>query len=154
MWNWKQRFKVKVNSSDCGNYVKSIERINSDIFKINFKGIGNYQQYPVGEGAPYTLLPLCFFWHQYTVHTTILLYCMWSQVPIRVFPLYYHGSSVQLSLMEFQVANQSIDLGNVKWLFSNNLRYHFLYIYYCIKVTMFKGFLLIFWNGRAWGLRC
>ena len=105
MWKRKQRFKVKVNSSHYGKYVKSIERINSEIFKTNFKGIGNYRQYPVGEGAPYTLLPLCFLAPIHSTHHTtilLLLYCMWSQVPIRVFPLYYYGSSVLLSLMEFQ----------------------------------------------------
>ena len=88
--------------------MKSIERINSEIFKTNFKGIGNYRQYPVGEGAPYTLLPLCFLAPIHSTHHTtilLLLYCMWSQVPIRVFPLYYYGSSVLLSLMEFQAVN-------------------------------------------------
>ena len=108
MWKRKQRFKVKVNSSHCaGKYVKSIERINSEIFKTNFKGIGNYRQYPVGE--PHIHCCPSVFWHQYTLHTTLLLllllYCMWSQVPIRVFPLYYYGSSVLLSLMEFQAVN-------------------------------------------------
>ena len=73
----KQIFKVKVNSSLCaGKYVKSIERINSEIFKTNFKGIGNYRQYPVG-GTPYTLLPLCFFGtNTHSTHhtTTTVLY--------------------------------------------------------------------------------
>ena len=65
----KQRFKVKVNSSHCaGKYVKSIERINSEIFKTNFKGIGNYRQYPVGEA--YIHCCPSVFWHQYTVHST------------------------------------------------------------------------------------
>ena len=65
---------VKVNSSHCGKYVKSIERINSEIFKTNFKGIGNYRQYPVG-GTPYTLLPLCFLAPIHsTHHTTTVLY--------------------------------------------------------------------------------
>ena len=56
--------------------MKSIERINSEIFKTNFKGIGNYRQYPVGE-PPYTLLPLCFLapihsTHHTTTTTTVL----------------------------------------------------------------------------------
>ena len=102
----KQIFKVKVNSSLCaGKYVKSIERINSEIFKTNFKGIGNYRQYPVGEPHIHCC-PSVFLAPIHTVHTTLLLlYCMWSQVPIRVFPLYYYGSSVLLSLMEFQAVN-------------------------------------------------
>ena len=57
--------------------MKSIERINSEIFKTNFKGIGNYRQYPVGEGAPYTLLPLCFLAPIHSTHhttTTTVLY--------------------------------------------------------------------------------
>ena len=91
--------------------MKSIERINSEIFKTNFKGIGNYRQYPVGE--PHIHCCPSVFWHQYTVHTTLLLlllYCMWSQVPIRVFPLYYYGSSVLLSLMEFQAVNPLVQI--------------------------------------------
>ena len=64
----KKRFKVKVNSSHCGKYVKSIKKINREIFRTNFKGIGNYRQYPVGEA--YIHCCPSVFWHQYTVHST------------------------------------------------------------------------------------
>ena len=75
MWKWKQRIKAKVNSSHCGKYVKSIERINSEIFKTNFKGIGNYRQYPVGREPHIHCCPSVFLAPIHsTHHTTTVLY--------------------------------------------------------------------------------
>ena len=70
-----KRFKVKVNSSHCaGKYVKSIERINSEIFKTNFKGIGNYRQYPVGEPHIHCCPSVFLAPIHSTHHTTTVLY--------------------------------------------------------------------------------
>ena len=82
--------------------MKSIERINSEIFKTNFKGIGNYRQYPLSGrgGSPiYIVAPLFFGTNtQYTPH----YYCIVCDPKS---PYVYFHSIIMAVLYSFHLWN-------------------------------------------------